>query len=62
MQKLLNGRKLGWTTLREIDEIIEKQILPYIDINMKKVADKIKKTYNLSDEKNNALELKEENE
>lgn len=62
VQKLLNGRKLGWTTLREIDEIIEKQILPYIDINMKKVADKIKKTYNLSDEKNNTLELKEENE
>ena len=45
VQKLLNGRKLGWTTLQEIDEIIEKQITPYLDINMNKIADKIKEKY-----------------
>ena len=45
VQKLLNGRKIGWTTLREIDEIIKKQIAPYIDIDMKKITDKIKKKY-----------------
>ena len=26
VEKLLNGRKLGWNSLEEIDEIIEKQI------------------------------------
>jgi hypothetical protein len=45
VKKLLNGRKLGWTSLQEIDEIIEKQILPYIDIDMKKISDKIKVKY-----------------
>ena len=45
VKKLLNGRKLGWTSLQEIDEIIEKQITPYIDINMKKISDKIKEKY-----------------
>lgn len=45
VQKLLNGRKLGWTTLQEIDEIIEKQISPYIDVNMNKITDKIKEKY-----------------
>ncbi|MBR2245676.1 MAG: hypothetical protein IKN65_00830 [Clostridia bacterium] len=45
VQKLLNGRKLGWTTLQEIDEIIEKQIAPYIDINMKTITDKVKEKY-----------------
>lgn len=45
VKKLLNGRKLGWTSLSEIDEIIEKQILPYIDIDMKKISNKIKEKY-----------------
>ena len=45
VEKLLNGRKLGWTSLQEIDEIIEKQITPYLDINMKDITDKIKKKY-----------------
>lgn len=45
VQKLLNGRKVGWTTLEEIDEIIEKQITPYLDINMKKITDKVKEKY-----------------
>ena len=45
VQKLLNGRKLGWTSLQEIDEIIEKQIVPYLDLNMKSVQEKIKQKY-----------------
>ena len=45
VEKLLNGRKLGWTTLQEIDEIIEKQIAPYIDINMEKITQKVKEKY-----------------
>lgn len=45
VQKLLNGRKIGWTSLQEIDEIIAKQIAPHIDLKMEKIADKIKGKY-----------------
>lgn len=45
VQKLLNGKKLGWTTLQEIDDIIEKQITPHLDINMKNITDKVKEKY-----------------
>ena len=45
VEKLLQGRKLGWTTLNEIDNIIDKFILPNLDINFEKVTDKIKKVY-----------------
>lgn len=45
VQKLLNGRKLGWTTLQEINEIIEKQIAPHINITMGKITNKIKEKY-----------------
>lgn len=45
VEKLLNGKKLNWTCLREIDEIIEKQIAPKLDFSMEKITDKIKKTY-----------------
>lgn len=45
VEKLLNGKKLGWTSLQEIDEIIEKQIAPYLDLNMKSITDKIKNKY-----------------
>lgn len=45
VKKLLNGRKLGWTTLNEIDEIIEKQIKPYLDLDFKKMTDRIKEKY-----------------
>lgn len=46
VQKLLNGRKLGWTTLQEIDDIIDKQITPHLNANMKSITDKIKEKYN----------------
>lgn len=45
VEKLLNGRKLGWTTLQEIDEIIEKQISPHISISLDKITDKVKQKY-----------------
>ena len=45
VKKLLNGRKLGWTSLQEIDEIIGKQISPYLDIRMEKITDKVKQKY-----------------
>lgn len=47
VQKLLNGKKLGWTTLAEIDEIIEKQILPYFDKQTKAIEDRIMNKYKI---------------
>lgn len=52
VQKLLNGKKLGWTTLQEIDEIIEKQILPYIDTNIENITKKVKEKYAQTVKKN----------
>lgn len=45
VEKLLNGRKFTWTTLEEIDEIIEKQITPHLDNNMEKIVNGIKEKY-----------------
>lgn len=45
VEKLLNGRKLNWNTLAEIDEIIEKAILPKLEITEKSIKDKIIKKY-----------------
>ena len=52
VEKLLNGRKFTWTTLQEIDEIIEKQILPYLDVNMEHITDKVKEKYKQAIDKN----------
>lgn len=51
VEKLLNGRKFTWTTLQEIDEIIEKQIAPHLDVNIKSISDKIKEKYGKFDKK-----------
>lgn len=45
VEKLLNGRRLSWSTLDEIDEIIEKAILPKLKINAQNIKDKIMKKY-----------------
>lgn len=45
VQKLLNGEELGWTSLSLIDEYIEKQILPYLDMDMKRISDLVKEKY-----------------
>lgn len=56
VKKLLNGKKLGWTSLTEIDEIIETQIAPHIKINMQSIEDKIKQKYGTIKEENDVLE------
>ena len=52
VQKLLNGRKLRWTTLNEIDEIIEKKIAPKLDITLDDITNKIKNKYSKKKEDN----------
>lgn len=52
VQKLLNGRKLRWTTLSEIDELIEKQIAPQLNITMGDITKKIKSKYSNKKEDN----------
>ena len=52
VEKLLNGRKLGWTSLQEIDEIIEKQIVPHLDLSMENITNKIKNKYGVKTSKN----------
>lgn len=47
VQKLLNGRKLGWTSLAEIDEIIEKQITPYLESQTKSIEERVMETYKI---------------
>lgn len=59
VQKLLNGRKLGWTTLQEIDEIIGKQISPYLNTNMQDITKKVKEKYGQAVERNKEV-LKDE--
>jgi hypothetical protein len=45
VEKLLNGRKLGWFTLDEIDKIIKEQIEPRLDLTMDSITNKIKEKY-----------------
>ena len=55
VEKLLNGKKFHWDTLKEIDKIIEKQIAPHLDMNLKSITDKIKNKYGKVD-KSDVLE------
>lgn len=55
VEKLLNGRKLGWTSLQEIDEIIAKQIMPHIDITMEKITEKVKSKYGIPETEQEVL-------
>ena len=52
VEKLLNGKKFTWTTLQEIDEIIEKQITPHLDISMENITNRVKEKYAQAVEKN----------
>lgn len=52
VQKLLNGRKLRLTTLSEIDELIEKQIAPQLNVTMDDITKKIKSKYSNKKEDN----------
>ena len=52
VDKLLNGRKMGWTSLQEISDIIMEQIAPYFDNTMKNITEKVKEAYkNVPEEK-----------
>ena len=55
VEKLLNGRKLGWTSLQEIDEIIAKQIMPHIDMTMEKITEKVKNKYGIPETEQEVL-------
>lgn len=59
VEKLLNGRKFTWTTLHEIDEIIEKQIAPHLEINLKNITDKVKEKYLEAVKKSEDIEVVE---
>lgn len=59
VEKLLNGRKLGWTSLQEIDEIISKQITPYFNMSMENITNKIKEKYSQAVQRNKEV-LKDE--
>lgn len=52
VQKLLNGRKIGWLVFEEIDEIISKQISPYLDLNMKSITERVKEKYSKAVQRN----------
>ncbi len=52
VQKLLAGRNLRWSTLSEIDELIEKQIIPQLNDTMEDITKKIKSKYSNEKEEN----------
>lgn len=52
VEKLLNGRRFTWNTLDEIDDIIEKQIAPKLDISMDRITKKVKEKYSQALNKN----------
>lgn len=55
VQKLLNGEKLGWTSLHLIDKYINEQILKYLDFDMKRITEKVKNKYKEVLEKNEEI-------
>jgi len=60
VEKLLNGRKLTWTIFDEIDEIIEKQIIPHLDMSMENITKKVKEKYGQAVKRNKeVLEIDE---
>ena len=54
VEKLLNGRQISWSTLAEIDEIIQDCILPKLEISANKINKKIIAKY--GEKKNNVIE------
>lgn len=51
VEKLLNGRELSWSTLDEIDEIIEKTIVPKLKINAETIKNRIIEKYSNKNKK-----------
>ena len=45
VEKLLNGSKLRWNSLKIIDKIINEQIVPHLDLSVETMNEKIKEKY-----------------
>lgn len=60
VKKLLNGKKLGWTSLQNIDILIEKQIIPYLNLTWDGMEKKIIEKYENAKNNMNVLELNDE--
>lgn len=45
VEKLLYGRKFEWETMKEIDKIIEEQIIPLLNITFENITKKVKEKY-----------------
>lgn len=56
VEKLLNGRKVTWTSLEKISEIIEKQMLPKLTINAENIKKKIMKKYGKAEKEDDVIE------
>ena len=56
VEKLLNGRTLTLSTLNEIDEIIEKAILPKIKVNAEDIKNKIMEKYSNKEKRDDVIE------
>ena len=56
VQKLLNGRKLTPGMLDVIDEIIEKQIVPQLQINAEDIKANIMKKYGNTEKRSDVIE------
>lgn len=50
VEKLLCGRKLGWTTLNEISKIITEVIAPKLDFSFDRMKENIKEKYEIKKE------------
>lgn len=56
VEKLLNGRQLSWSTLEEINEIIEKFIVPKLQLNAENIKNKIIKKYSNNNKRDDVIE------
>ena len=52
VKKLLAGRKMNWEVFEEIDEIIDKQIMPYINQDADDLVSRIVSKYGIDNNKN----------
>jgi len=57
VEKLLNGSKLRWDSLKMIDKIIEEQIVPHLDFSIERMNEQIKEKY--GEEKQEEIEVLE---
>lgn len=55
VQKLLNGRNFSWSSLQEIDDIIENQIMDKLNVKMDDITAKVKEKYKQSAERQNKV-------